>query len=51
VKLKALNLSQTKIDSAGLVLASTFPELKQVWTFDTTAEPAAAPSASATAPK
>jgi len=42
-KLEALNLSQTKVDSSGLVTVRALPALKEVWAFDTAAEPAAVP--------
>lgn len=43
-KLEALNLSQTQVDAVGVAAVRALPALKEVWAFDTAAEPAAAPS-------
>lgn len=42
-KLEALNLSQTKVDAVGVAVVRAFPAIKEVWAFDTAAEPAAMP--------
>ena len=42
-KLEALNLSQTKVDADGLAAVRKFAALKEVWAFDSAAEPAAMP--------
>jgi len=42
-KLEALNLSQTQVDAAGLAAVRQLPALKEVWAFDTVAEPAGVP--------